>query len=247
MSRLDGKVILAVGATSTIGQEMVEHFVREGARVVLTGRTIEQVKEIAAKYGDRAVGVQLDVTDRTAATEAVHMAMNLWQRVDGLVYLAGVGEPMMAEVATEKNWDLHFDVNVKGAFLVSQAVFPVMKEQGTGSILYLSSIFSKVGGPGLVAYSSSKGALQMLAKSLAVEWAQHGICVNCIAPGYILTELNQRGLEENPEMLEYILYRTPLNQLCQASDVAQAAVYLLAEGSRHMTGQDIVLDGGWLA
>ncbi|NPV47614.1 MAG: glucose 1-dehydrogenase [Armatimonadetes bacterium] len=247
--RLDGRVALVTGAATGLGQAISVALGGRGARVAVSdkpGVSTQQTASLVAAQGAEVLAVDLDITDQQQISAAVARVMAECGRLDIVVNNAGINRPVSGLEATPETWDEHFAVNVKGGFFVAQAAAHHMIAQGWGRVIFISSQSGLVGVPGQPVYCSSKGAIINLVRTLAVEWARHGVTVNAIAPTFIETNLTRKRLE-NPEFREYVLKQIPGGKLAQPEDVAAAAVFLASDQAGMVTGTTLSVDGGWTA
>jgi len=250
MFSLEGKIAVVTGSSRGIGQAIAEAFARGGATVVVSARDLERTEQVAAgivSSGGRAYAIPANVTMAADVEHLVRVTVEQFGRLDILVNNAGISPYWKgAEQTAESEWDEVIATNLKGTFLCAQAVGRVMIPQKSGSIINMSSIGGQVALPNLAAYCASKGGVEQLTKVLAVEWAQHHIRVNAIAPGYVETDLT-RGIQKRPRLQEAISRQTPLGRLATAEELTGAAVYLASDASSYVTGQTLLVDGGWTA
>lgn len=251
--RLDGKVALVTGASRGLGRAMALGMAGAGADVALVGRdgaTLEPVaREIEAELGRQALCVPLDVADTAALEPAVERIVERFGRIDILVNNAGMNVRNATLDFTAADWDAVLDTNLKGAFFLTQAVGRHMVRTGRGKILNISSMTAFLGVPTVPAYAASKAALQQLTRLLAVEWAEHNIQVNALAPGWIATEMTA-PLQTRPEFAprhRWILSRTPAGRFGEPPELVGAAVFLCSPAADFITGQVLAIDGGILA
>ena len=209
-------------------------------------RELETVAEKIKAIGRQAITVTMDVSDIRSISPIVDRAVEALGRIDILVNNAGINRPQRAEDVTEDNWDQVMNTNLKGLFFCAQAVGRVMISQKKGKIINISSDAGTVGLPGRAAYCASKGGVNLVTKVLAIEWAQHNINVNAIAPAFIETPLTEPMLKD-PAFNRYVLENTTLGRVGKPKDVSSAAVYLASEASDYMTGHIMLIDGGWTA
>lgn len=251
MGRLDGKVCLITGAGSGIGEASAKLFAREGARVL-----VADIDEAAAKRtvaaiehaGGQAAADQGDVTDEKQTVALAQRTVERYQRIDVLFNnagIAGVGDV----VETEPDlFDNVMKVNVRGVFLMSRAVVPHMIRQRSGSIINMSSCIAEIGLARRVSYAASKGAVLAMTKSMQVDLARHGIRVNALLPGTIMTPFVERYLKESyadpEEGMASIRKRQLTDELGRPEDVASAALYLASDESRFVMATGLVVDGG---
>jgi len=256
MGRLDGKIALISGGGRGQGAVEAKLFAREGAKVVLGDLLDEagkQVEEEIRQQGGEATYVHLDVTSEADWVEAVGTAVNRYGKLDILVNNAGIsgastsGEQVRLEDATEAAWDRVLDVNAKGVFLGTKQAIPAMRQAGGGSIINISSIAGLVGfGPSSGAYGASKGAVRLLTKSTATQYAKDGIRCNSVHPGFIDTPMTERSLSI-PATREDRIRRTPLGRIGTTEGIAYGVLYLASDESSFVTGSELVIDGGYTA
>ena len=254
--RLLNKVALITGAGSGIGMACATLFAREGARVVLADlhkNTVDVARMQIKAEGGTSKFVRGDVTKNADASMMVAKAITSFGRLDILVNSAGVsGRNALSESATpEAVWDRVIEVNLKGTYLVSWHAIKEMELLGSGSIINLASIMGLVGYPsgmggGFNPYAPSKGGVVQFTKNLAIEFAQKGIRVNCICPGYIATNLT-KGLTEDPETLRVLETRHPMGRLGRPEEIANAALFLSSDEASFVTGAPLIVDGGYTA
>ena len=246
---LTGRVAIVTGAGRGIGYRIALMLAKYGADVVLCSRTVselEAVAEVVDQMGRRTLIHPLNIKDISAIHAMVDRARDIFGHIDILVNNAGLNRPQRALEVSQENWDLIMDTNLKGLFFCAQAAGRVMIEQKKGKIINISSDAGSVGLPQRAAYCASKGGVNLLTKVLAIEWAEHNINVNAIAPAFIETPLTQPMLEET-EFRDYVLGNTPLKRVGKPEDVAGAVVFLASAASDYMTGSIVHVDGGWTA
>ena len=205
-------------------------------------RTVAQIRE----NGGDALFVLLDVTKEEDWTRAVATTISEYGKLDILVNNAGTGARYSVEDTTGELWDGQMDVHAKGAFLGMKHAIPEMRRAGGGSIVNISSIWGLVGSPTSTAYHAAKGALRILSKSAAVQYAGDNIRVNSVHPGPMVTPLTQRTFSD-PKEGSWWLDRVPLGRFGDADDVANGILYLACDESSYVTGSELVIDGGFTA
>jgi NAD(P)-dependent dehydrogenase (short-subunit alcohol dehydrogenase family) len=245
---LSGRVIVVTGASKGIGRELTILLAETGAVVVPTVRTDADAADLACEAKSRGLTVlpqRLDVRDVASIAEAVSGIIAAHGGVDVLVNNAGLGFARAALDVTEADWDEMMAVNLRGVFFMSQAVARSMAAAGRGGrIVNISSQGGLVGLPDAAVYCASKGGVNMLTKTLALEWAKYAITVNAIAPTFIYTPGTAPILDE-PATRAAVLGKIPLGQFAVTNDVAGAIIYLASEAGRMVTGTVLVVDGGW--
>ena len=240
---LTGKTALVAGASRGIGQAIAEGLARAGARTILAARTVSSLEKIAASLraeGCAAEVLELDIASRASRQKAVAALPD----VDILINVAGTNVRKRFEDYTPEEYDRLTNTNLTGIFELTQAVGKRMIERGAGGkVVMIGSLTSLLGIPYLSVYTITKAALAGLSRQLAAEWGRHNIQVNCIAPGFILTDLN-RDMWAPPHMAEWLKGVQPNPRLGSPQDIAPLAVYLSCPGSDYVTGQVIAVDGG---
>lgn len=256
MRRLEGKSVLITGASSGIGRAIALRFAREGARLILADIT-ETVREggVPTTKTLRAEGhevefIQTDVSQEHDADIAVSFALKRYGRLDVLVNDAAIstGKPL-TETSTDE-WNRVLAVNLTGVFLMSRAAVNAMLKQdmrheARGRIVNVSSQHGMVCAPRNVAYGTSKAGVVYLTRQIAVDYAEQGIVCNAVAPGKIVT--GRSGPAASVEALEYSAARTPMPRLGRPDDVASAALFLASDDATFITGENLMIDGGWMA
>ena len=245
--QLQGKVALITGGASGFGAEIVRMFAREGAKVVNMDLNGEGAKKIAAEAGNGAIAVAGDVTKGADIDAAVKAAVDTFGRLDIVVNNAGWthrNKPIMD--VSEDEFDRVYAINVKSIFLMTRACVPVMRKQGGGNIINVGSTAGIRPRPGLTWYNSTKGAVNLVSKSMAVELAPDKIRVNCIAPVIGETALLESfmGVPDTPENRAKFLATIPLGRMSRPEDIARACLYLASDLSDFVTGVILPVDGG---
>jgi NAD(P)-dependent dehydrogenase (short-subunit alcohol dehydrogenase family) len=247
---LAGKIAFVTGAGRGLGRAGALAFARAGADVFLVSRTRGELDETAtmvAKLGRKARVATADTRNSTEVEAAVGAAVDAFGRIDILFNNAGTNIRKNVVDMPDEDWHTIMDTNVKGAFLVARAVARQMVRQGSGTIINMSSMSAASAEPTKAVYAASKGAIALFTKGLALELAPHGIRVNAIAPGYMLTSLVKGGLDADPERKQRVLARIPLGRLGEPEEIGGALVFLASDAARYITGATITIDGGWTA
>jgi NAD(P)-dependent dehydrogenase (short-subunit alcohol dehydrogenase family) len=246
--RLQGKHAVVTGSTKGIGLGIARAFVREGARVVINARTAADCAAVADELGPSAVAIAADLSRaddvRRLARESLAA---LDHRVDVLVNNAG--QPRVAPSVTlaEADYRYTMDLNLTAYFLLSQALAPGMLERGRGSIIMVGSMNGTVPFPERLAYCVSKAGVNMLTKILAIEWAAAGVRVNCLAPGYVTSDLVRRLSAQGVLDTQKLAGRTPMGRLGTPEEMGAVAVFLASDDASYVTGEVLTADGGWSA
>jgi NAD(P)-dependent dehydrogenase (short-subunit alcohol dehydrogenase family) len=238
------KVAIITGGASGIGLAIARKFSKEGVTTVIVGRDTRKLKDACKEMGKNAHYVACDLADLSAIPALVQDVIDRFGRIDILVNNAGIN--MKKEIAdvTDDDYQKVILTNQTSTFSLTRAVAGFMGEQEGGSILNISSMASQYGLPYVIAYSASKSAIEGMTRAMAVELAQAGIRVNCIAPGFIKTNMSSVALDKDPERKKKVLSRTPLGRLGKPEEVANAAWFLVSDEASFITGVVLPVDGG---
>ena len=244
---LKDKLALITGGGRGIGRAIALLFAQHGARIAVAARTREQVENVAREIGDTAIAVVCDVADPASVAE---MFADL--KPDILVNNAGVAESSPFVNTSDELWHRHLAINLSGTFYCTRAALPAMLEKGWGRVINIASIAAKAGAPYIAAYAASKHGVLGLTRSVALEVATSGVTVNAICPGYVDTEMVERGVERITkrtgrsveEALDTLKRMSPQNRLVTPEEVASMALLLASEEGRGINGQGINIDGG---
>ena len=243
-----GKVAVVIGGTSGLGRTLALGLAAAGADVVATSRSISGIESVAKEIESchrRTLVLPSDVTDRSSLQNLHDRVIAEFGRIDILVNSAGITQKVPVLDWTDEEWDRIMGVNLKGVLFACQIFGRSMIAAQYGRIINIASLATSVAFHGVAAYGASKAAVGTLTQSLAIEWAQYGICVNAIAPGIFPTELN-RGLLDSPRGAELII-RTPMHRFGMPEELVGIAIYLASESCSFTTGQIFAVDGGYLA
>ncbi len=246
---LTGKTAVVVGGTSGIGRAIAVGLAGAGADVISTSRRREQVEQTAQEIenlGRRTLLLTSDVSDRASLERVLDETVKAFSKVDILVNAAGITKRAPTLDFPEEEWNNILETNLTGTLRACQVFGRHMLEREYGRIINIASLSTFVALYEVAAYSASKAAVASLTKSLAVEWSRRGVCVNAIAPGVFRTALNQKLLDETGRGQEFLL-RTPMKRFGLVEELAGAAVFLASDAASFVTGEVLVVDGGFLA
>lgn len=243
---LTGKVAIVTGASRGLGQYFGRALARAGADLVITSRNLASLRPFQAEIealGRKALSLELDVRNYDSIQKMVEQAYQSYGKIDILVNNAGCNIRKPALEVTWDDWNTVLDTNLRGSFFVAQAVAKRMIPRRYGRIINIGSVTSVFGYKGITPYCASRGGVKQMTMSLADDWGQYGITVNCLAPGWFKTAQNA-VLYEDQEWVEYICDRIPLKRPGQPNDLDGAVVFLASDASAYLTGQTILVDGG---
>jgi len=244
--QLQGKVAIITGSSRGIGQGIALRFAKEGAKVVVNGRSEEAMQEtldMIKKAGGTAIGIAADVSDQAQVKRLVAETIKKFGRLDVMVNNAGIVDTAPLTEMSAETWNKMIAVDLTGVFYGIQEAAKAMKKGG--AIINTSSIAALMGFNGLAHYCAAKGGVLSLTQEAALELAAKKIRVNAIAPGIIETDMT-KSIKDDPAQLQGMMARIPLKRLGQPADIAGAALFLASEDSGYVTGQLLVVDGGWM-
>jgi NAD(P)-dependent dehydrogenase (short-subunit alcohol dehydrogenase family) len=248
---LMGKVVVVTGSTKGIGRAMVEGAARAGASVVVSSRKQDLcddvAKEVASETGADVLGLACHVGEWDAIPAFVGGVVERFGRIDGLVNNAGINPARIGPAdMTLDYWRKVFSVNLEGPLRTSQCVYPIMREQGGGSIVNIGTMAAYSGGANICAYGSSKAALLNLTKSMAMDWAAANVRVNMLSPGPFMSEMMEGGAKTQPGFLDLVAGGTFMKRIADPAEIVGPVCYLLSEASSFVTGDDLSVSGGML-
>jgi len=236
------QTVLITGASRGIGAQMADDFAACGAKLILTATTLKKADELIKKYGESTRFYAVDFND-AASTEQFLTAVNALDRIDVCINNAGLARHESFDNITTEQWDLTNQVNLRAPFLVTRAVAEVMKKNSYGRIVNISSIWGHISRPGRASYTASKFGLRGLTISTAADLAKDNILVNAVSPGFTLTDMVAEVYSESER--QAIMSTIPLKRLAEPSEVSKAAVFLASLQNSYITGQTLVVDGGY--
>ena len=241
--KLENKAAIVTGASSGIGKAIAEKFVSEGASVVFSDVNESDV----SRFGNKAIFVKCDVSKSEEVDNLVKACLEKFGKVDIMVNNAGIGSLGDTLTMEDDVWHKTTEINLSGVFYGIRSAGRAMKEKGIkGSIINMTSILGSVGFNGALAYCASKGGINQLTRSGALDLAPSGIRINAIAPGFIKTNMT-KGVQEDQNLSKLVNGMTPLGYMGEPEDIANAALYLASEDSKYVTGSILYVDGGWTA
>jgi NAD(P)-dependent dehydrogenase (short-subunit alcohol dehydrogenase family) len=243
---LSGKTALITGASRGLGQQFARALAGAGADLAITSRTRASLEPFAKEMrglGRRVACIELNVREQKSIDNAVAAAISELGQIDILVNNAGCNIRKRAAEVTWDDWNTILDTNLRGVFFVAQAVSQHMIERRYGRIINIGSVTCVAGYSGLGPYGASRGGVKQLTMSLAHDWGEYGVTVNCLAPGWFKTEQN-RALYEDAGWVEYLCERIPLGRPGTPTDLDGAVVFLASNASAYVTGQTLLIDGG---
>lgn len=244
---LTDQTAIVTGASKGIGKEIALLLAESGANVAIIARKQEELEDVAReieRLGRKALPISFDLMKTNEIEEVIDRIYKHFGRIDILINNAGINIPEPAEEVSIENWDKIMNINLKSVFFTSKAAGKYMKEHGRGKIVNMSSQMAFVGYYKRSAYSTSKGGITQLTKALSIEWASSNINVNAIAPTFIETPMTEVMFEDR-EFRNEVLSRIPLGRLAKTEDLFGAVIYLASNASNMVTGQTLVVDGGW--
>jgi NAD(P)-dependent dehydrogenase (short-subunit alcohol dehydrogenase family) len=252
MNRLLNKVALITGGTSGIGEATAKVFAAEGAKVAITGRRRQHGEAVVTQIkqsGGEALYIEADVVRAQDCRFSIDQAIEAFDRIDILFNNAGIAAQGTLENTSEADWDRTFEVNVKGVYLMTKSIIPVMRRQGGGVIINNASDWGIVGGPGYAAYSATKGAVVQMTRTVALEVARENIRVNAICPGDTFVERWRTDKRRNSSgdmdaRLREMGEEMPMGRVGTAEEIAKSVLFLASDDSSFMTGAMLIVDGG---
>jgi NAD(P)-dependent dehydrogenase (short-subunit alcohol dehydrogenase family) len=246
---LANKVSMVTGSSKGLGRSAALALAKAGSDVAVCGRNqadVDKVVEEIREIGSNAAGFLFDVTHKQSVQQGVEQIVSHFGRIDILLNNAGTNHRVPVLEYPEEQWDKILQTNLKAYYLVAQQVVPQMIQRNYGKVINMSSILGHVGLPNQLAYASSKGGVEQMTKVMALEWAKQGVRVNAIAPTYFETEMVSQ-IRQDAERFNFINERTPMGRWGQIEEIEGVVIFLAGSGSDFITGQSLVIDGGWTA
>jgi len=254
--RLEGKVVLITGGASGIGAAHARTFAAEGAKILIGDIQDQMGQEVAdaigiTNSGGQAAYTNLDVTSEKSWNDAVKKAVNLYGKLTTLINNAGIAIVGGVTTESEASWDKTIAVNQKGVWYGMKAAIPEMLKAGGGAIVNISSVYGIIGSPDMLSYHASKGAVRLMSKAAALEYATKGIRINSVHPGIIetpiLTKTFSGGGPEVEALVKGIHAKTPMSRFGKPEEIAYGSLFLCTDEASFITGAELVIDGGWTA
>lgn len=246
MFNLEGKNAFVSGASRGLGRQFANALAKAGANIVITSRTLESLettKQEIEALGRKCIEIEMEVLKEDSIVNAVKRAEAELGPISILVNNAGCNIRKPALEVTWRDWETVVDTNLKGAFFLAKEIAKGMTERGYGRIVNIGSVTSVAGYAGLGPYGASRGGIKQLTMSLAHDWGDKGVTVNCLAPGWFKTEQNAK-LFENSDWVSYIEERIPLGRVGRPDDLDGTCIFLSSDASAYVTGQTLLVDGG---
>jgi NAD(P)-dependent dehydrogenase (short-subunit alcohol dehydrogenase family) len=238
------KIALVTGGGSGIGLAITEKFIQNGIITVIVGRDENKLNCARDRLGKLCVPFRCDLTDLDSIPKLVDDVTKQVGNIDILVNNAGINMKKDFTEVTDADFQKIIQTNVTAVFALSREVVKKMKETGKGSIINISSMASQYGIPKVIAYTASKSAIEGMTRAMAVELTPLGIRVNCIAPGFIATDMSAKALNGDKERMQKVMSRTPMGKLGDPQDIGDAALFLASDSSKYLTGVILPVDGG---
>ena len=238
---LSGKTAIVTGGSEGIGRAIAEEFLDQGASVVIANRSADTGQQAADELG--CSFIQCDVSDYDAVVDLVDQTVDEHGGLDIMVNNAGIGMTGTVETTGIDDWQQLLEVNLNGVIYGTRAAMPYLKES-SGCVLNVASVFGLVGGPQTAAYATAKGAVVNFTRTTAVDYAEAGVRVNSICPGFVRTAMTESELEKD-SFYEFVLNQTPIDRVAEPEEVAKPAAFLASEGASYITGVNLPIDGGW--
>jgi NAD(P)-dependent dehydrogenase (short-subunit alcohol dehydrogenase family) len=238
------RIAIVTGGGSGIGLAITEKFVRSGILTIIVGRDPKKLDAAKKQLGDLCHPIAQDLNDLDAIPGLVRRIVDRYHRIDILVNNAGINMKKELTDVTDEDFERILLTNLRSVFALTREVVKTMLPHGKGNIINISSMASQYGIPKVIAYTASKAAIEGMTKAMAVELSPRGILVNCIAPGFIATDMSARALDSDAERKQKVFSRTPLGRMGDPGDIGDAALFLASDQAKYLTGVVLPVDGG---
>ncbi|MFW6321464.1 MAG: SDR family NAD(P)-dependent oxidoreductase [Halohasta sp.] len=238
---LSGKTAIVTGGSEGIGKAIAEEFLEQGASVVIANRSADKGQQAADELG--CSFIQCDVSSYDAVTDLVDRTVDEHGGLDIMVNNAGIGMIGTVETTSIDDWQQLLEVNLNGVIYGTRAAMPYLMES-SGCVLNVASVFGLVGGPQTAAYATAKGAVVNFTRTTAVDYAEAGVRVNSICPGFVRTAMTESELEKD-SFYEFVLNQTPIDRVAEPEEVAEPAAFMASDAASYITGVNLPIDGGW--
>lgn len=239
-----GKVAIVTGGGSGLGLAIAGKFTENGITTIVVGRDEQKLNAAKDKLGELCIPLSCDLNDLSSIPALVKKIVDEHGQIDVLVNNAGINMKKEFIEVTDEEFQRILLTNVTAVFALSREVVKFMLEKGKGSIINISSMASQYGIPKVIAYTASKSAIEGMTRAMAVDLSPKGIRVNCIAPGFIATDMSAKALNNDPERKSKVMGRTPMGYMGEPSDIGDAALFLASDSSKYITGVVLPVDGG---
>ena len=238
------KIAIVTGGASGLGYAIAEKFVQNNVRTIIIGRNEEKLEKARNTLGDLCSSISFDLTDLGQIPELVSRIGKEYGKIDVLVNNAGINLKKFLTEVSDEEFQKVILTNLTAVFSLSREVAKIMLQKESGSIINISSMAAKYGIPQVIAYTAAKTGIEGMTKAMAVELSPKGIRVNCVAPGFIATDMSAKALNNDPERKNKVLSRTPMGKLGDPADVAEAVYYYATDSAKYVTGTVLPVDGG---
>ena len=243
-STSEQKTAIVTGGASGLGYAVAEKFVQNNIRTIIIGRNKEKLESAKSTLGKLCSTISFDLTELDQIPELCKKIAAEWGKIDILVNNAGINMKKAFTEVTDEEFQKIILTNLTAVFSLSREVSKAMLERQSGSIINISSMAAQYGIPKVIAYTAAKTAIEGMTKAMAVELSPKGIRVNCVAPGFIATDMSAKALNNDPERKNKVLSRTPMGKLGDPADVAEAVFYFASDAAKYVTGTILPVDGG---
>ncbi len=238
------KLAIVTGGGSGIGLAITKKFIENDIRTIIIGRDENKLAAAKEQFGENCIAISSDLTDLTSIPALVEKIISQHGQISILVNNAGINQKKNFEEVTDEEFQRIINTNVNAAFSLSREVVKHMLLHGEGCIINISSMASQYGIPKVIAYTASKSAIEGMTRAMAVELSPKGIRVNCIAPGFIATDMSAKALNSDAERKNKVFARTPMGKMGEPSDIGDAALFLASSAAKYITGVVLPVDGG---